>query len=816
MGFFDRINRAWSGADFWQGDENRKQRDDFQRRSDEEREKKRQQAINTAFEAPRPGTTFNPVQTQTPNVNFDPSQPLQKFDPIASTGFNNPILDMPKVTPEEAQQNKQKREATETLERLTQANMEKARKDATQGEGFLGRNLLNRKAIEERAKTMARTRATKQYQEKYGYNKEAAVLDYGKQTSELAGIESTRLQKDMETLNKVDDAVTEAGEIASYVPVTGSVLNLGLAASEKIYDAQGKTGAADDIESKRLEIDAGMTKDEFDQLAPQASEEEFEQISQGINGMSDQEFLQFKSALAQDIKQQTGEDVEVDFSRDDFLRSFNMDTQQKIRNMQNLGLLLSPLDFVGAAGLAKSGVTSAGKAAFRTALKQGGKVYASKEALKAGGKVAAKKAVAPFIAGSALSVGAQGYLGGMENVNLLDAAKTGGLVAGTSMLFPSSTTLKKGGVDAIDDVARVTDDVTRNVDSISEAQFRAAAEASQEGSAIKKTASLASDEGDSLAGTRRVPVGENTPSVQVEDGVKSTNAAKIPDPNSPIALGRADEFSSDAPIANFDNQPVEPGQLQRDTPLPSQMTDEANLQSRIDELSLEANDLDVPAYQRTGAKRALESLTNKLDDQNAASLETPLDRPAFQHKNDIEGVIAQGNDELDSFLRENPDASMMEIENAKASIESQIVARVEELQKGRFGGDVDSQGNAVLKSDAQVAREMADQGVPLQRGGSQSAATESLMATEARQAVDDQVLRTPESELLQAVDQANTEAKTPQVSKTFDPTKPRSADNRPVTVDDYVNSGTSRKQAEKIVEDKKIVKELSSTWGVEK
>jgi len=271
--------------------------------------------------------------------------------------------------------------------------------------------------------------------------------------------------------------------------------------------------------------------------------------------------------------------------------------------------------------------------------------------------------------------------------------------------------------------------------------------------------SVASGEADDLPGTRRVESGELTPSVDLGDGIKSTNqAANIPDPNSPIALARPDEFSSQAPIANFDSAPVEPGQLQRATGSADDLSINSDkLNSRIQELTAQANDLDTPAFQRQAAKKALSQLMGQADEIQARNLgvaDGPLDRPSFQHQDDLKGVISEGQAELDNFMRENPDASMMEIENAKASIESQVVARVEELQKGRFGGDVDAQGNAVLKSDAQVAREMADQGVPLQRGGSQSAATENLMATEARQAVDDQVLRTPESELLQAVDQA--------------------------------------------------------------
>lgn len=673
MGFFSNINRLWSGADFWQGDENRRQREQFAQQDREEDERKRQLKVNQAFQAPKPGTVFQPTQNQTPNVSFDPSQPLERFNPIANTGFNNPILEMPKQTPQEAESVRKARETRETLDRLTEANMEDARKKATQGEGFFGRNFLNRKAIEERAIQSARSSAARQYQDKYGWNKDPTVLEFLGETSERGRVESERLRKDSEKLEKFDDFITDVGEVASYVPVTGSVINLGLAGSEKLNRAVGNDAMADDIESKRLELDAGMTKEEFDQLAPQASEEEFEEISAGVNGMTDEEFNQFRADIQAYVRAETGEDVDVDFTRQEFLDSFNMDTQQKIRNMQTLGLVLSPLDFLGAAGLARSGVTAAGKAAWKSALKTGSRTYAAKQAAGAATKTALREAAVPFAAGTGLSVGAQTYLGGLENVNPLDALKTGGLVAGSSLLFPSSTTLRKGVPDSIDDVARVTDDVARNADTVDDAARSALLNADEEVEAgVKKTLS-AVDEGDDLPGTRRVETDDGTPAIEVEPGVKSTNAAKIPDPTSPIALARADDFSlstGDAPIANFDSAPIEPGQLARG------VSDDA-----------------VPA----------------------------------------------------SELTQIPEQTQLELGQVESAVPEQIL-------RGR--GDVDALGNPVLKSDQQVARELAEQGVALERGDSTAGAIEGAMENAAREAEARQVTQTPEVQLLQAIEDA--------------------------------------------------------------
>src|SRR5688572_22995382 len=95
MGFFDRLNRIWSGADFWDKQENAQQRASFARQDEEEERRRRQQQQPTL----QPGTVVRPTQTQ---VEFDPSKPLERFDPIANTGFNNPIIgQIPGPTPEQ-------------------------------------------------------------------------------------------------------------------------------------------------------------------------------------------------------------------------------------------------------------------------------------------------------------------------------------------------------------------------------------------------------------------------------------------------------------------------------------------------------------------------------------------------------------------------------------------------------------------------------------------------------------------------------------------------------------------------------------------
>lgn len=308
MGFFNKI---WSGLDFWQGDENRGQRDQRAQEEEEERRRREQEARERAFSGPRPGAVVQP--TETPDQPFDFSQPLKKS--AFGTAFNNPIIEAANRTPEQVAIDTDRANKQKIIDDLYESNLERARADSTQGEGFIGRNLLNRKAIEERAQILARNRATQQFQEKYGYNKDPEVLAYGADTKEKANAETERIRKQGADLDDFSRKLTKAGEIASYVPVTGSVMNLGLAGTEKLAKATGNEAYGKDIEDQRLAIDLGMSPEEFKAIDPE--------------------------------------------------------TQQKLRNLQTLGLALSPLDFLGVGGLAKSGVVSAGKAGFKEAIEGG-------------------------------------------------------------------------------------------------------------------------------------------------------------------------------------------------------------------------------------------------------------------------------------------------------------------------------------------------------------------------------------------------------------------------------------------------------------
>lgn len=97
------FNKIWSGLDFWDKDENRRQREQFAREEEERkrRERSRQMQVSSG---PRPGDILRPPQQrqqpepeQDKQFNFD--EPLQKVGAYG-TAFNNPIFE-PKQIPKE-------------------------------------------------------------------------------------------------------------------------------------------------------------------------------------------------------------------------------------------------------------------------------------------------------------------------------------------------------------------------------------------------------------------------------------------------------------------------------------------------------------------------------------------------------------------------------------------------------------------------------------------------------------------------------------------------------------------------------------------
>lgn len=239
-------------------------------------------------------------------------------------------------------------------------------------------------------------------------------------------------------------------------------------------------------------------------------------------------------------------------------------------------------------------------------------------------------------------------------------AASAGLLKGLGSGFSKVLNKFKGADNAIEDVARVVE--SEDAPSIP--------------GQLKKTAQEA----------------EDTPTVTVADGVKSTNIVKeaekapieVPRPN--LADNVANEVNDVVP-----NEPLP--EVPRQIPLPAQNIPDPSLP-----LNKVGDEVPAPATNPQQVADFRDSINVPL--QKAAVQEpvvpVPTNTPA-----DIAESVAQGE------MRINP--------------------------------ELDAQGNSTLVSDAQLSRELTDAGVVPARGDSAVAATEEELQNEAARAVAEEV-----------------------------------------------------------------------------
>lgn len=590
-GFFTNVKRWIQTRDFWDESGNNRQRDQWAREDEEERKRRNLQAVRTPD--PKPTTPSFGQQQQTPL--FDPSSPLKKVgsqsqfgmgmnstDPLMLNTKPKSTLDVIKEAKPKTPEQLASEKKTKELDDLAAENYESAKKQREQGEGWFGRNFLNKGHIEKDARATARSKAALQYKERNNWADDKDVDSYIGETRRMQNEHSAELKKQGEDLENFGRKMNKAGEIASYIPVTGSVLNLGLAGTEKLAKATGNEAYGRDIEDQRLAIDLGMSREEFDAL--------------------------------------------------------DHDMQQKLRNLQTLGLALSPLDFVGVGGLAKSGVVSAGKKGFQEAV-EGGLKAGTKNALKKAGVQAAKEAGIPALIGAGASVGAQTYLGGTENIDPIEAAKTGLLVGGTSLLFPSQG-IRNAADETVDDAARRA--VKNSLDEVDDA----ARGIDEAGEAINDASSLTKATQEEGA-PRKVTTSAGEAAVEIESGIKSTNVPKaattpstVPDVTNPIALAKASQtagaVAEDVPMANFQNsvdgsQPLQkaPSTMPEQQQLNLEATPQKAVVGQADEVDAMGNPV-LKSDAQLAQELAAEGIAPQRGDSVVATAEGDLDAAAEQ------------------------------------------------------------------------------------------------------------------------------------------------------------------------------------------
>lgn len=391
MAFWDGLVKGVQN--FFGGNDQKKKKDE---------EEQRRQRAAAPSSAPKLNVSGQPAQQQN---KLQVRQPTDLFGTLNNTGTRK-TLDQPlAVKPLQPVQKVQppKKTKSQELEDLTQQNMDKAMKEVEQGQNWFdkGVNFFTRDN-ERIAKQGARNKAVNQYQEKNGWNNDPEVKQFMGGTKKMGEETSKKIKTQIEGLDRFGKKVDTAAQVIQYVPVAGSVFNLGLAGNEKLAQAKGTDlmgNSKDTARGMRNKVDFGMTNEQYDAL--------------------------------------------------------DAETKQKLENVRNIGLALTPLDFTGLGGLAKStGVAAAKKGAIQL-MKEGAVDAATKTALKTAAKGAIKTSLPAGIIGTGASAGIQQYLTG--EIDPLEALKTGAMTSGTSMLIPNGNRVNvPGSIDEATNVAPTT------------------------------------------------------------------------------------------------------------------------------------------------------------------------------------------------------------------------------------------------------------------------------------------------------------------------------------------------------------------------
>lgn len=125
----------------------------------------------------------------------------------------------------------------------------------------------------------------------------------------------------------------------------------------------------------------------------------------------------------------------------------------------------------------------------------------------------------------------------------------------------------------------------------------------------------------------------------------------------------------------------------------------------ITELRKIAEDLDSSPGSRAQAKAKLAELEAEAADRAAREVgaaETPLDRPTFQHNQDIQKVIDDETAKLEKYINENPNLTIQELEAVREAAKKRTIELVEKLQANRFGTEqvVAKQGDEIAANEA--------------------------------------------------------------------------------------------------------------------
>lgn len=175
MGFF---NKVWSGLDFWDKQENQQQRQDFARQ--EEEEKKRRQQIQNAKQYTQQQPS-NQTYFDEPQSSSATTTPVSQNVTSITGALGNPFLNITNQTDAQKAEGKQIADKTKKLNELTDKYRQEYIDKEKQNTSWFNRQFVDRN-WDKRAETLARTRASREFQEQEGFNRDPAITQYSEET----------------------------------------------------------------------------------------------------------------------------------------------------------------------------------------------------------------------------------------------------------------------------------------------------------------------------------------------------------------------------------------------------------------------------------------------------------------------------------------------------------------------------------------------------------------------------------------------------------------------------------------------------------
>lgn len=101
----------------------------------------------------------------------------------------------------------------------------------------------------------------------------------------------------------------------------------------------------------------------------------------------------------------------------------------------------------------------------------------------------------------------------------------------------------------------------------------------------------------------------------------------------------------------------------------------------------------TPAYLRKAEQAKVDAAARSQVEADAGNLgaeATPLDRPTFQHNQDVQAVINDGEQQLNNFIHDHPNATQAEIEQAQMSVREQVINKIQDLRNARASVSTDA------------------------------------------------------------------------------------------------------------------------------